>query len=35
MSGLLWKDILVSRKNLKFYIYFLLAYFALAVLGFF
>ena len=30
MSGLLWKDILVSRKNLKFYIYFLLAYFALA-----
>lgn len=35
MSGLLWKDILVSRKNLKFYIYFLLAYFALAVLGIF
>lgn len=35
MSGLLWKDILVSRKNLKFYVIFLLAYFALAVLGIF
>ena len=35
MSGLLWKDILVSRKNLKFYVLFLLAYFALAVLGIF
>ena len=35
MSGLLWKDILVSRKNLKFYLIFLLAYFALAVLGIF
>lgn len=35
MSGLIWKDILVSRKNLKFYVIFLLAYFALAVLGIF
>ena len=35
MSGLLWKDILVSRKNLKFYIYFAGIYFGLAVLGIF
>ena len=35
MSGLLWKDILVSRKNLKFYAIFLAAYFGLAVLGVF
>lgn len=35
MSGLVWKDILVMRKNLKFYAVFLLVYFAMAVLGIF
>ena len=35
MTGLLWKDILVTRKNLKFYAIFLIAYFSLAVLQIF
>lgn len=35
MTGLIWKDALVMRKNIKFYAIFLIAYFSLAVLGIF
>ena len=35
MTGLIWKDALVMRKNIRFYVIFLLAYFGLAVLGVF
>ena len=35
MSGLIWKDALVMRKNIKFYVIFLLAYFGLAILDIF
>lgn len=35
MTGLIWKDILVMKKNLRFYALFLLAYFGLALLGVF
>ena len=35
MSGLILKDALVMRKNIRFYVIFMLAYFGLAVLGVF
>ena len=35
MTGLIWKDALVMRKNIRFYVIFMLAYFGLAVLGVF
>ena len=35
MTGLIWKDVLVMRKNIRFYAIFLLAYFGLALLGVF
>ena len=35
MTGLLWKDVLIMGKNLRFYALFLLAYFGLALLGVF
>ena len=35
MTGLIWKDALVMRKNIRFYLIFMLAYFGLAVLGIF
>ncbi len=35
MSGLIWKDALVMRKTIKFYVIFLLAYFGLAILDIF
>ena len=35
MTGLIWKDILVMQKNLRFYVLFLAAYFGLAVVGVF
>ena len=33
MTGLIWKDILVMRKTVRFYVIFLLCYFGLSVLG--
>ena len=35
MTGLIWKDAMVMRKNIKFYAIFLIAYFGLALLGIF
>ena len=35
MTGLIWKDAMVMRKNIRFYVIFILAYFGLAVLGVF
>lgn len=35
MTGLIWKDALVMRKTIRFYLIFMLAYFGLSVLGIF
>ena len=35
MTGLIWKDAMVMRKNIKFYAIFLVAYFGLALAGIF
>ena len=35
MTGLIWKDILIMRKNIRFYVIFLAAYFSLALLDIF